>query len=195
MSTRDIYGSPVVIDPDDHDTEGEVREVPDPRGEVGPEAPGEPGQLGPFAKFFTELFATMEPKTKPGVIVLSDDEQAQRLVSRAALAEMLESFKALTKIPQRTQEVASTEFVPEQSFVDTVARMILSRQADRLRVTIYNRHASQNLFVGNGPELTVSDGFQVGAGESITLATSAPVWAIGSGAGTTFHLLTEFAQT
>lgn len=197
----DRIGRPVTVDPDRHDDDGQAQTVQDPRGDVGPEAPasadGRPEPKGPIERFLEKLLGMAEPKPRPDVIMLSGDEQAHRLVSDEALVALAAAVdRFLVQTPQRVETVPSDAFSAEQTRVNTTtpAQRLVGRQPTRLRVTITNRDAANSIFIGSSLEVTTATGYEIAAGESLTLETRAPVYAIAETAAVTVGLLTEFGE-
>jgi hypothetical protein len=194
----DRFGVPVTVDPERHDDDGKSQEVESPLGDPGPEAPGaEPeGIAGPITRFLDKLLGTAQPKLKPGVVILSGDEQAQRLVSDAALMALGAVVdKFITESPQRVVTVPSEAFSSERTVVETAlpARLLIPRQPDRLRVRIRNRSANA-VTLGQNVSLTDDQGFTLEDNDEIVFETRAPIYAVANGGTATVEIITEFGR-
>lgn len=194
----DRFGVPVTVDPERHDDDGKSQEVESPLGDPGPEAPGaEPeGIAGPITRFLDKLLGTAEPKLKPGVVILSGDEQAQRLVSDAALMALGAVVdRLIEQSPQRVEAVPSESFSAQRTVVGTElpARLLVPRQADRVRVRIRNR-SGNIVTLGQNVSLTDDQGFTLEDNDEIVFETRAPIYAVADTAGSTVEIVTEFGR-
>lgn len=87
--------------------------------------------------------------------------------------------------PVQTKALPPRSFTTEQIPVGVLAQRIASDLNQRVTVTIQPTGA--DIFVGNAG-VTLGTGFLVPAGASLTLDTTAPVYAISAGAATVYVL-------
>lgn len=192
---------PVRVDPERHDSDDEIVALPDPRGSVGPESAEEiPEPIGGLiVRLLAKLFDTAAPKDRPNVVVLSGDEQAQRLVSEAALVELAAQIgRFVTFGSQRVETAPSEAFSAERTIVgtSTPASRLVGRQADRVRVRIKNTEAAagNSIFLGSSLEVTVDTGYELTADTEILIETRAPIFAIAETATVAVQILSEFGD-
>jgi hypothetical protein len=140
-----------------------------------------------------------EPKDRPTVIVLGDDEQTHRLVSDSALVQLAgEINRFITSGSRRVETAPSEAFSAERTTVgtDTPAQRIIGRQPDRLRVRIRNLEASDgnSVFIGSSLETTLDSGYEIPAASELLVETRAPIFAIAETATVAIQLLAEFGD-
>lgn len=88
-------------------------------------------------------------------------------------------------------------FKSSQASVGVAAAAVVTPPAGQvsplnvLKVTLCNRHATQNVFVG-GSDVTTANGYQIKAGESLSLEIDLEqdvLFAVADGAATPLHIL------
>ena len=175
----------------DRDSGGE-QVIPE-KAAVGDERflPGETDTIGAglFA-FFTALF-TPVPKTPAGVIKTPEHDFRQE---SDTAEQVLDAIRLIGVHPMRTTVVASESIYPGQTVVQTSARQVLGFQADRLRALLFNTHASADIFISGQANVTVTDGFEIRAGQSLEIATRSAIYAIADTADSTLQYLVESEQ-
>ena len=93
---------------------------------------------------------------------------------------------------QTVEELGSALIYTVQVNVSTAAVTLIAARSDRLRVTITNRQA-EPIFIGPAT-VTAANGFQIDAGDSKIIGTTALIQAISatvSGASEKVHVLEE----
>ena len=93
---------------------------------------------------------------------------------------------------QTVEELGSALIYTVQVNISTTAATLIAARSDRLRVTITNRQA-EPIFIGPAT-VTAANGFQIDAGDSKIIGTTALIQAISatvSGASEKVHVLEE----
>lgn len=144
-------------------------------------------------RFFTSLF-TPTPRLETPAEVDSTPEH-DFLKGNDAAVQVLDAIRLIGVHPLRTTVVASDFIHPAQTIVqDDNPRQILGYQADRLRALLFNTHASAAIFISGEANVTVTDGFEIRAGQSLEIATRSAIYAIADTADSTLQYLTESEQ-
>lgn len=172
--------------------EGSRGELPvdDPRN-VEPDA----GAPDPFptqgSKLLRGFLRLMQPKTTPPppAIKLSPEETR------------LPQFPVTPPQPQATGLAARSRKVWVQpsdawstepsTITDTAIRMV-SKIDNRARVTIVNRDAANSVYISPQNSVSVTSGFEIKSGETLSFDTKAEIWAIcDTGLTATIQTLSE----
>jgi len=86
---------------------------------------------------------------------------------------------------------ASSSFTVEQVAASGTVAQIAEFEAQRRSIIITNRDGADPVYLGPTAALATTSGYQLGAGEAITLDTKSAVWVLGSTAET-IHVLKEY---
>lgn len=203
----DLAGRPVGADPEIHDDDhpGESGHVGAPAvGRPGPEQqtaqkpePGkEPAGIAGLVKsLFDGTRKVIEPKQVP--VRLADNTEWQVAVESAVWSVSAVVDRLIENLPSRVEVAPSEEITTLQTFLSSgVARQLVGRQPDRLRLQITYRSDAQTppaVYIG-AQGVTTGMGREIAVNETIQLDTRAPVYAISDGAGARLDVVIEIGE-
>lgn len=88
-------------------------------------------------------------------------------------------------------EYAPRQFSASQEALSTDDEVILSARGSRTRALVRNTDGSISVYIG-GSGVTSSTGFEIPAGDSVSIHTTAAVSAVADSGTPTIHILEEF---
>ena len=174
----------------------------DPLQEVGEDAIGErldptlPGAESAatvLERLANLIRGVMTPQPREPVTSTDEFDRTtamQAEVSAKILGGIIEEF--ISKMPTQVVARGADAMTAVRHSVSDAASRAVGKNAQRLRVTLVNRDAANDVFISSNM-LDSSSGFQLSAGETITIETRDEIWAIcASGNTATLHVLQEF---
>ncbi len=145
-------------------------------------------------RFFSSLFSPVNLETPVEAKGLETPEH-DFLRGNDAAIQVLDAIRLIGVHPLRTTVVASEYIHSGQTVIqDDDPRQVLGYQPDRLRALLFNTHASAVIFISGEANLTITDGFEIRAGQSLEIATRSAIYAIADTADSTLQYLVESEQ-
>ena len=178
----------------DRDSGGE-QVIPEKAAVGKPTYDGTEAMATGMMRFFSSLFSPVNRLDTPIEVAELETPEHDFLRGNDAAIQVLDAIRLIGVHPLRTTVVASEYIHPGQTVVqDDNPRQVLGYQPDRLRALLFNTHASAVIFISGQANVTITDGFEIRAGQSLEVATRSAIYAIADTADSTLQYLVESEQ-
>ena len=91
--------------------------------------------------------------------------------------------------PSQSIPLGGSTVTVTRDSVGATAAALVAANPKRSQMFIKNTHATQILYVSAADDVATTDGFAIGAGETLPLHTTSALYAIASGATTTYAVI------